>query len=111
MTVISPAQPTSVVSPVADVSPDELAAAIAAAEPGALLMALVHLTGDTALIAEFRAKLDAERRRAETEGGPPSIMGQFPDSVAAEVRERARHLLGSSLVPRITVPGDELFRR
>src|SRR4051812_18521031 len=111
MTVISPAHPTYVVSPVTDVPPDELTAAIAAAEPGALLMALVHLTGDTGLVDEFRAGLDEDRRRAEAEGQPSSIMGQFPDSVAAEVRERARRLLGTSLAPRITVPDDELFRR
>ena len=100
MTVIRPDQPTHVVSPVTDVDQEALAAAIDAAEPGALLMALVHLTGDTGLVEEFAGKLPGT-----------SVMGEYPADVAAAVRDRARQLLGSSLIPRITVPGDELFHR
>ncbi|PRX99749.1 flavin-containing monooxygenase [Allonocardiopsis opalescens] len=107
MTLISPDHPTYVVPPVTDVDEHELAAAIDAAEPGALLMALVHLTGDTGLVAEFKARLDDERRQAETS----ATMGRYPAGVAAEVRARARRLLGGTLVPRIAVPDDDLFRR
>ncbi|QFU92519.1 NAD(P)/FAD-dependent oxidoreductase [Amycolatopsis sp. YIM 10] len=106
MTVISADQPTYVVSPVADVDPAALDAAVDAAEPGALLMALVHLTGDTTLVEEFKSKLDEQQH-----GPSPAILGEYPESVAAEVRERAKKLLGSQLVPRITVPDDKLFQR
>ncbi|WP_280438297.1 flavin-containing monooxygenase [Nocardia carnea] len=111
MAVISPTQPTYIVSPVAEVDPDVLAAAVEAAEPGALLMALVHLTGDTGLLEEFQSELEAERQRVETEGLASPIQGEYPDSVAAQVREGARELLGTSLYPSIAVPDDELFRR
>ncbi|MGC7101794.1 flavin-containing monooxygenase [Amycolatopsis lurida] len=103
MSVISPNQPTYVVAAPADVDQDALAAAIDVAEPGALLMSLVHLTGEVALLEEFKAKLDAER-------GPMS-MGEYPPEIAAEVRERARRLLGGPLTPRLAVPDDALFRR
>lgn len=102
MTVITQDQPTYVVSPVTGVDRAALAAAVEVAEPGALLAALVHLTGDTTLVDEFKVKLDAHR--AGWSGG-------YPDDVADEVRARARQLLGDSLVPRIEVPDDELFRR
>lgn len=102
MTVITPDQPTYVISPVTGVDRAALAAAVDAAEPGPLLAALVHLTGDTTLVDEFKAKLDAHRT---------TWAGSYPESVADEVRARARRLLGDSLVPRIEVPDDELFRR
>ncbi|MDX3452062.1 NAD(P)/FAD-dependent oxidoreductase [Streptomyces sp. ME02-8801-2C] len=112
MTLISPDQPTYVLSPVTDVDREALDAAIEVAEPGALLMSLVHLTGDTSLVDEFRKRLADERRLAETEGRPPMLMGHYPSPVAAEVRARARQLLdGRPLAPRIGVPGDALFRR
>jgi 4-hydroxyacetophenone monooxygenase len=106
MTVITHDQPTYVVSPVTGVDVGALAAAIDAADPGALLGALVHLTGDTALVDEFEAKL-AGHRAADG----PAWLGQYPEEVAAEVRDRAHRLLDTSLVPRVGVPDDELFRR
>jgi cation diffusion facilitator CzcD-associated flavoprotein CzcO len=111
MTLISPDQPTYVLAPVTDVDRQALDAAIDAAEPGALLMALIHHSGDTGLLDEFEARLDRERRRAQAEGRPPATMGEYPAAVAAEVRERARQLLDGPLIPRIAVPGDALFRR
>jgi len=111
MTLISPDQPTYVLSPVTDVDRERLAAAIEVAEPGALLMSLVHVTGDTGLVDEFGELLAREHRRAEEEGRTPAIMGEYPPEVAAEVRDRARRLLDGPLTPRIAVPGDMLFRR
>ncbi|MGO4426804.1 hypothetical protein AB4Z54_50915, partial [Streptomyces sp. MCAF7] len=77
MTLISPHQPTYVLSPVTDVDRESLAAAIDVAEPGALLMSLVHVTGDTGLVDEFGARLAEERRRTEAEGHPPALMGEY----------------------------------
>ncbi|MEU8820609.1 NAD(P)/FAD-dependent oxidoreductase [Actinoplanes sp. NPDC048796] len=101
MTVINHDQPTYVVAPVAGIDRADLVAAIDVADPGALLAALVQLTGDTGLIDEFAGKLAAYE----------SALGAYPDPVAAEVRDRARRMLGEELVPRITAPDDELFRR
>ncbi|SEG92742.1 Predicted flavoprotein CzcO associated with the cation diffusion facilitator CzcD [Thermomonospora echinospora] len=105
MTVISPTDPTHVVLPVTEVDRDELRAAVHAAEPGPLLMAMVHMTGDTSLVAEFRARLDAER------GAVPPVPGRYPEAVAAEVRARAFALFEGGMVPKLTVPSDALFRR
>ncbi|WP_141576604.1 NAD(P)/FAD-dependent oxidoreductase [Actinomadura sp. WMMA1423] len=105
MTVISPTDPTYVVQPVPDVDRGRLRAAVAAAEPGPLLMALVHTTGDVSLLTEFRAMLDAERGEART------VAGRYPEAVAAEVRARALALLEGGMAPRLTVPDDDLFRR
>ncbi|MDC0770820.1 flavin-containing monooxygenase [Streptomyces sp. HD] len=111
MTLISPNQPTYVLSPVTDVDREALAAAIDVAEPGALLMSLVHVSGDTSLVDEFRDKLSEARRLAEDEGRPPTVMGEYPSAVASEIRARARKLLDGPLTPRIAVPGNLLFRR
>ncbi len=111
MSVIYPGQPTYVVSPVADVDQEALEAAVAAANPGPLLMSLVHMTGDVTLVDEFKTKLDAERRRAEAAGQGPPAPCVYPEVVAAEVRARALDILAGGMTPRITVPDDDLFRR
>ncbi|OLT37730.1 monooxygenase [Actinomadura sp. CNU-125] len=105
MTVISPTEPTYVVRPVPDVDRARLRAAVDAAEPGPLLMAMVHMTGDATLLREFRTRLDAER------GDGPGVPGRYPDAVAADVRARAFALFEGGMTPRLTVPDDELFLR
>jgi 4-hydroxyacetophenone monooxygenase len=107
MTVISPDQPTYVVGPTAPVDQDALAAAIDIADPGALLAALVHLTGDATLVDEFAARLAEHRRSA----GVAAWTGEFPAEVTELVRQRARQRLGDSLVARMAIPDDDLFRR
>lgn len=111
MTVISPTDPTYVVQPVPDADPDALRAAIRTADPGALLMAMVHVSGDVSLVDEFRAGLDAASRRLREAGEPPLLFGQYPHSVAQSIRARALALFGTGLVPAMAVPDDELFRR
>ncbi|MFF9542477.1 flavin-containing monooxygenase [Streptomyces albidoflavus] len=103
--VIRDDRPTRVVAPVPDADPEWLRAAVEAAEPGPLLMALVHMTGDRRLLAEFRERL-ATARAAQPTPLPP---GQYPQEVAAEVRDRAHNLLGPVLDPALDAPDDELF--
>ncbi|WP_433634899.1 flavin-containing monooxygenase [Nocardia sp. CA-120079] len=110
MTVITPDRPTYVVAPVPEVETDALARAVAMVEPGALLMALVHMTGDRALLDEFRDKLAAAGQRVK-DIGEQLDPGAYPDEVAVEVRARALEFFADGMTPRITVPDDELFRR
>lgn len=111
MSLISPDHPTYVLAPATEPDPDALAAAIEAAEPGALLMSLVHVTGDTGLVDEFRSLLDEERSRAAAQGRAPAPAGGYPAAVADQVRARARRLLAGPPVPRLAVPDDTLFHR
>jgi 4-hydroxyacetophenone monooxygenase len=104
VSVISSDQPTHVVGAVTGVDPAALAAAIDVADPGALLAALVHVTADLTLIDEFAGRLAAHR-------GAAAWSGQYPAEVAAQVRDRARQLLGDTIVPRLGVPDDDLFPR
>lgn len=101
----------------------ELETAIAAADPGALLMAMVHATGDFSLIDEFEEMLDAARSALHLDAAasathygaqsganavPP---GEFPREVAGEVRARARKVLTTDLPVAAGLPDPELFRR
>ncbi|MFJ8112414.1 flavin-containing monooxygenase [Streptomyces sp. NPDC096132] len=105
--VIPDDRPTRVVNPVNDADPDQLRAAVEAAEPGALLMTLVHLTGDRALLTEFRERLAAAKAACPGETLAP---GQYPGKVADEVRRRAHAVLrGEGLVPALHIPDDALF--
>ena len=105
------------------VSPEDLQTAIDQAEPGSLLMSMIHTTGDVALLDEFEAKLaaarearnvDAEAARTHygaTSGAAAPPPGQCPPEVIAEVRARAREVLTTDLTPALGVPDTELFRR
>ncbi|WP_020109200.1 NAD(P)/FAD-dependent oxidoreductase [Nocardia sp. 348MFTsu5.1] len=102
-------------------STNGLAAAIDQADPGALLMSMVHITGDLALLDEFEEKLgvamemlstDASRTHYGAASGadiPPP--GQYPKSVIADIRERARLVLTEDLTPKMGTPDPELFCR
>src|SRR5690606_11809478 len=105
------------------VSPENLQTAIDQAEPGSLLMSMIHTTGDLALLDEFEAMLaaarearyiDAEAARTHygaTSGAAAPPPGQFPPEMIAEVRARAREVLTTDLTPALGVPDAELFRR
>ncbi|OLL18699.1 MULTISPECIES: flavin-containing monooxygenase [unclassified Rhodococcus (in: high G+C Gram-positive bacteria)] len=99
---------------------DDLAAAVAVSDPGALLMSMVHVTGDVTLVDEFEDRL--ARARAESgaasgthygvQSGTVALApGQFPPEVAAAIRERAEQVLGQDLKVRLAVPDEALFRR
>lgn len=84
------------------ITPEALRSAIAVADPGALLMSMVHVSGDLTLLDEFEEQV-AQAKSAQAGGGtatqthygaqsgavatPP---GQFPADVAAAIRERQR---------------------
>ena len=104
--VISSDLPTRAVNAVRDADPEALAAAIEAMEPGPLLMVLVHMSGDLSLLTEFRALLDAAKA---DDAGRPSLPGEYPPEVVAEVRRRARQILARELVPALRAPDDTLF--
>ena len=100
-----------------------LRTAIEEAEPGALLMAMVHATGDMTLLDDFEDKLAAalqtmriDAQAATTHYGassgavaPPP--GQFPAEVVSEIRRRAHEVLTTDTSPTLGVPEPELFRR
>ena len=102
--VIRPDRPTRAVAAVSNVDQDALRAAIEVLEPGPLLLALVHHTGDRALLDEFRGLLDAARA-----AGSARLPAEYPPEVADAVRERARTLLTGDLDPALRIPDDELF--
>lgn len=83
----------------ATVSSADLDSALAEAHLPALLAALVHLTGDTALLApEHRAFYDPQNPLAEPKDGG------YPDAVRGDIRARAKsaiaaHLAGAPLPP------------
>ncbi|MEV5835406.1 NAD(P)-binding domain-containing protein [Nocardia sp. NPDC052112] len=110
MTVITPDRPTYVVAPVPDVEHGALARAVAQVEPGSLLMALVHMTGDLSLLDEYRDKLAAAGERVKAEGQQLDP-GGYPDDVAAQVRALALKIFAEGMTPTVTVPDDETFRR
>lgn len=101
----------------------DLGAAIDVADPGALLMTIVHVTGDLSLLDEFEAKLDdAKRARgadsaaSQTHYGAQSGAdavppGQFPPEISEEVRARARTVLTADLPVRLGSLDPEIFRR
>ncbi len=94
------------------IDPDALRAVLDECDPAPLLMSLVHLTGDTALLDEFGARL--EFSRPGTHYAAPSATtlpaGQYPQDVIDDIRDRAVAILADSdLVPRIGVPAPELF--
>ncbi|MEE2031141.1 flavin-containing monooxygenase [Rhodococcus chondri] len=105
------------------ITPEALRSAIAVADPGALLMSMVHVSGDLSLLDEFEEQV-AHAKRAQAGGGtatqthygaqsgavatPP---GQFPVEIAAAIRERAAEVLTSGLSVQLGLPEPELFRR
>ncbi|PTR22137.1 cation diffusion facilitator CzcD-associated flavoprotein CzcO [Rhodococcus sp. OK519] len=107
----------------ASVTDADLEMAIDAADPGALLMAMVHATGDLSLLVEFEGKLDAATRTANTDtaasathygvqsGANAVPPGQFPGVIADEVRARAAEVLTTDLPVAIDCPDPALFRR
>ena len=107
MTVISHDKPTYDVQPVVGVGAAALAAAIDVADPGALLAAMVHLTGDTALVDAYAARLAAHRGS----GGAGAWTGEYPGEVAEQIRRHAHQVLADPLVVHLDVPDDDLFRR
>ncbi|BAD58217.1 flavin-containing monooxygenase [Nocardia farcinica] len=103
----------TVVADVSAVSEAALHRAIAEGEPAALLMTLVHVTGDTGLLDEFGARLTIEEPGNHYRTGirPTVPPGTYPEDVAADIRARARELLSPDSVAALGVPDDELFRR
>lgn len=104
----------------------DLDTAIAAADPGALLMAMVHASGDLSLIDEFEERLDTAQRALATDGsasqthygahsGANAVLpGQFPAEVADEVRTRAKAILKVDLEVALNIPDvldASMFRR
>ncbi|MFE8916362.1 flavin-containing monooxygenase [Streptomyces globisporus] len=104
--VIPDDRSTRVVNPVPDADSAQLRAAIEVAEPGPLLMALVHATGDRALLTEFRERLAAAKAAEPDQVLAP---GQYPREVADEVRRRAHEFLPHGLDPALRDPDESLF--
>ncbi|MGV9709059.1 flavin-containing monooxygenase [Gordonia sp. NPDC003424] len=100
-------------SDLTDVDETHLRDAIAGCDPAPLLMALVHLTGDTGLLDEFGARLEISRPGTHYAAAAKNTLpaGQYPPDVVDDIRSRAMELLGSELEPAIGVPDTELFLR
>ncbi|WP_052070744.1 flavin-containing monooxygenase [Rhodococcoides fascians] len=85
--------------------------------PGALLLSMVHVTGDLGLMEEFENMLESSgESRSSTHyggvGGGTLPYGTYPDEVARAVRERAREVLLDYDVDSQPTEFDEsLFRR
>lgn len=104
-----------------EVTAEDLRAAIDQAEPGALLMSMVHVTGDLALLDEFEDILVDSRsasagETAKTHYGASSdaavvLPGEFPTDVVVAIRKRAHEVLTTDVTPRLGVPEPGLFRR
>ena len=101
----------------------QLAAAIAVCNPAALLMSMVHVSGDLGLLDEFAAELESARQDlanaqnttgvhySSGSGTPALPLGAFPDSVSEKVRVRAAQLLRAESTAVLGVPDEVLFRR
>lgn len=110
-------------APDGEVTVDGLRSAIEAGEPGSLLMALIHVTGDLSLLDEFEAKLAVARSTSMAAGdtagtdhsaassAPTTMPGEFPADVVVDIRKRAAELLTTDLTPALGVPDPEIFRR
>ncbi|MET7769964.1 NAD(P)/FAD-dependent oxidoreductase [Nocardia sp. NPDC005366] len=87
--------------------------AIAVCDPAALLMSMVHVTGDTALLDEFGARLSIVEPGIHYRTGirPVTPPGTYPDDVAEDIRARARRILTPDPVAELGVPDGELFNR
>ncbi|ANY22232.1 flavin-containing monooxygenase [Gordonia terrae] len=118
MSTLSPA-PAGAVDD--EVTVEALHSAISVAEPGSLLMAMIHVTGDLSLLDEFEARLAAARGTASdgagathygvTSGTSTTLPGEFPAEVAEAIRDRAAAVLTTDLAPQLGVPDPDLFRR
>jgi 4-hydroxyacetophenone monooxygenase len=103
------------------VSDDEdlLSAAIDECNPGALLLSMVHVTGDLGLVEEFEAMLATAKAEASTESNTHYASstavalpyGAYPDVVARAVRARACEVLTTQSTPQLTELDESLFRR
>ncbi|AYJ48316.1 flavin-containing monooxygenase [Rhodococcus sp. P1Y] len=99
-----------------DVTLDDV---IESCNPGALLLSMVHITGDLGLVDEFEALIKAAKSDATSAVGTHYVAsgsttlpyGTYPDSVASAVRERAREILAGDLDPRLMELDEDLFKR
>ncbi|WP_390889174.1 flavin-containing monooxygenase [Rhodococcus qingshengii] len=85
--------------------------------PGALLLSMVHVTGDLGLVEEFEHMLESigtsgSDTHYSSAGTTALPYGAYPDEVARAVRERACEMLGGGdLEPRLADFDESLFRR
>lgn len=88
--------------------------AIEESNPAALLLALVHITGDPTLLDEFDDRIPVTPFGNHYAARDPAALpiGEYPADVIADIRSRAREVLdGRELTARLGVPDRELFAR